>query len=241
MPSHSASLTLVLLLAATPAFADAVPAAQADTGTIIHLVEQVERQLPRDRLNAVMRVETKGLKPADVQAEVNRRMQAALDRAKAVNAVKVSSGSYSVYRQPPPPTNATAPDTWIASQTMMITAQDFAPALTLIGDLQGTGLVIQSLAFEVSPEALHAAQDGMSDAALAALRLRAEHVAATLGMTVARYKSIDVGNVTTQEPPLPRFRMMAAAAASAPPAAAEAGDATAALTVDAQVELEPRK
>ena len=232
-------LALALLAPAMPALA-ADPGAN-DVDTTIHLVEQVERQIPRDRLVATLAVEAKGTQPALVQAEVNRRMQAAIGKAKTAPGVTLASGGYSVYRQPPPPPNTAGPDTWIASQTLSLTAGDFAPALALIGDLQADGLVIQSLAFEVAPESLRAAEDAMSDAALAALRARAQHVAAAMGMVVARYRSIDVGNVTTQEPrPLP-FRVMAMAKAPAVPAAAEGGDATATLTVDAQVILEPKK
>lgn len=244
MRHRTPSFALALLLAVAPTATIAAEPGlvePADSGTTVHLVEQVERQLPRDRLSAVLRVEAKGPQPAAVQTEVNRRMQAALDRAKTVAAVKVASGSYSVYRQPPVLPNNAVPDTWVASQTVTITATDFAPALALIGDLQAGGLVIELLAFEVAPETLRAAEDGMSDAALAALRSRAEHVAAAMGMVVTRYKSIDVGNATSQEtrPPMPL--RMAAMAKSGAPAAAEAGDATASLTVDAQVILEPKK
>jgi predicted secreted protein len=242
MPRSRFALVPVILAAllAGPALA-AGPAPTDDPGMVLHLVEQVERQLPRDRLSAVLQVEAKGLEPAAVQAEVNQRMQAALARAKSATAVQVASGGYSVYRQPPP--NNAGPDQWFASQTLSLTATDFAPALKLIGELQGDGLAIEALTFEVAPQSLRAAQEGMSDEALAALRARAEHVAAAMGMAVARYKTLDVGNVIAQDarPPMPLRIMKAATIASAPPpAVAEAGDATATLTVNAEVILDKK-
>jgi predicted secreted protein len=216
---------------------------QAAEGTLVHLVERAERQMPRDRLAATLRVEASGIDPAKVQDEVNRRMQAAMVAAKGVAAVKVESGSYSVYRQPSSPPNATGPAKWVAAQTVGLTSTAFGPALGLIGTLQGQGLTIESLAFDVAPETLRAAEDEMTAQALAAVRARAERVAAGMDMRVARYKALDVGNVTTEafRPPVP-LRMMAAKASAAERApAAEAGEATAFLTVDAQVVLEAKK
>lgn len=212
-------------------------------GTVVHLTERAERQMPRDRLTATLRADAEGLDPAKVQDAINRRMQDAMAQAKAVAAVKVESGSYQVYRQPPPAQNSTAPDKWVASQTMILTSKDFAPTLALIGTLQGAGLVIESLNFDVAPETLRAAQDELTTEALAALRARAERVASGMTMTVARYKTLDVGNVTTNESRLPaplrKFAVNAAAEASAP--TANAGESTAFLTIDAEVILSAKK
>jgi predicted secreted protein len=237
-------LTLAALAASQPVWAadtghDAVIVPET-VGTVVHLTERAERQMPRDRLTATLRADAEGLDPAKVQDTINRRMQDALAQAKTVSAVKVESGSYQVYRQPPPAQNSTAPDKWVASQTMILTSKDFAPALALIGTLQGTGLVIESLNFDVAPETLRAVQDEMTTEALAAMRARADHVAAGMMMNVVRYKSLDVGNVTTQDfhQPVP-LRMMAAKAEAAP--AANPGESTAFLLVDAQVILAAKK
>lgn len=215
------------------------PATGETTGTVVHLTERAERQMARDRLTAILRADAEGLDPAKVQDEINRRMQGALNQAKGVTTVKVESGSYSVYRQPPPAQNPTTAEKWVASQTMILTGTDFAPALALIGTLQGAGLTIESLTFDVAPETLRSIQDEMTTEALAALRTRAEHVAAGMSMRVARYKTLDVGNVTTQDihPPVPIRMMKAAVAAEAPPATS-AGESTAFLEVDAQVVLD---
>jgi predicted secreted protein len=230
----------LFLLAAGQGLAQA---AEDDGGTVVHLTERAERQMPRDRLSATLRADAEGLDPAKVQDEINRRMQDALAQAKAVAAVKVESGSYSVYRQPPPVQNSTAPEKWVASQTMIITSKNFAPALTLIGTLQAAGLTMEALNFDVAPETLRAVQDEMTTEALAAMRTRADHVASGMSMSILRYKTLDVGNVTTQEarPPMP-MRMMAAKATPAEtPPVADAGESTAFLMVDAQVVLGMKK
>lgn len=239
---------LALSVLALPQPSWAVDTARDDTvipetaGTVVHLTERAERQMPRDRLTATLRADAEGLDPAKVQDTINRRMQDALAQAKAVTAVKVESGSYQVYRQPPPAQNSTAPDKWVASQTMILTSKDFSPTLALIGTLQGAGLVIESLNFDVAPETLRAAQDELTTEALAAMRARAERVAAGMTMTILRYKSLDVGNVTTQDfhPPMP-MRMMAKAQMAEAAPAATAGESTAFLVVDAQVILAAKK
>lgn len=211
-------------------------------GTTVHIVERAERQMPRDRLSATLRADAEGLDPAKVQDEINLRMQNALARAKTATTVKVESGSYSVYRQPPPAQNSAAPEKWMASQTLILTSKDFSSALALIGTLQSAGLTIEALNFDVAPETLRAVQNEMTTEALAAVRSRADRVAAGMSMSVARYKMLDVGNVTTQEfhPPMP-VRMMAKAATAETSPAADAGESTAFLTVDAQVILETKK
>ncbi|HEY1723056.1 MAG TPA: SIMPL domain-containing protein [Magnetospirillaceae bacterium] len=231
----------LVILPQLPAWAvDPAGNAATETGTVVHLIERAERQMPRDRLNAVLRADDEGLDPAKVQDDINRRMQAALAQAKTVTTVKVESGSYSVYRQQSAAQTGTVPEKWVASQTIALTSTDFTPALALIGTLQGQGLTIESLVFDVAPETLRSVQDEMTTEALAALRTRAGHVADGMGMRIARYKTLDVGNVTTQEiRPLPIRMMTAKASADAAPATS-AGESTAFLTVDAQVILESK-
>jgi predicted secreted protein len=213
-------------------------AADPDAGmTVLHLTQTAERQIHRDRLRAQLQVETTGSDARRVQADINRTMTAALEHAKSVAGIKVETSGYSVYEE----RETNAPSRWHGSQGLTLVGSDFAAVLGLAGDLQGEGLAMSNLAFELAPETARAAEDDLTSEALTRLRQRGERVAADLKLTMIRLRDIRVGNVGGDQPPPIRMRAvaMAASPAAAPPPAAEAGDATVAVTVDADILLGP--
>ena len=218
------------------------PARAADTAappgvTVIRLTEKAERLMARDHLRAGLAVEVTGPVASQVQAEINRRMEAALAKAKSVATVKAETGGYSVYPQRDP----NKPTLWHGQQTLNLQSDAPADLLTLVGDLQQQGLATQGLTFEVREESLREAQDGLTADALVQLRSRAEKVAADLGMTVQQIRDVTVGNAEGgARPPMPMVMMRAAAAAPSPPPVAEPGDAQVSVTVQAEVWLAPK-
>lgn len=222
------------LACAAPAFADPAP-------TVVHLDQTAERTVPRDELTVELRAEATGANPGQVQAEVNRRMAAALAKVKAVAAVKAASGNYQTYQiTPAGPDGKPQPPQWHAAQDLLLTSRDFAAALDLTGRLQADGLAVGALRFDVARDTLRARQQALTDEALRALTERAGQIAATLRLKVARIENLRVGNVS-QPGGGPQPVMMArAAAGAAPPPAAAAGDTTISLTVSADIALAPK-
>jgi uncharacterized protein len=226
------AIAALTLLAPTPALA-------ADTAappgvTVIHLTERAERLMARDRLRAGLAVEVTGPVAQQVQAEINRRMEAALAKAKSVSTVKAETGGYSVY----PERSSAKPTLWHGQQTLNLVSDAPADLLALMGDLQQQGLATQGLTFEVKEETLRKAEDGLTADALVALRQRADKVAGDLGMTVQQIRDITVGNADGGVRPLPMMR--AASTASAPPPVAEPGDAQVSVAVQAEIWLAPK-
>jgi len=231
------SVLIAILAAAAlalPAFAQPAPPPAADA-TKLTLSERAEKTLPRDRLHADLRVEAIDADPVHIQAEINRRMNAALGRAKQAPGVAVETAGYNVYQERDAKEKTVR---WHGSQGLRLTASDFGALLELAAALQQQGLTMTNLSADLSPAAAKAAQDELTDAALTQIRARAARIATTLGTQVDRYAELHVGNVTT--PPV-ILRVMAAVAAPAamPPPVAEAGDATIGITVDATVMLAP--
>jgi uncharacterized protein len=209
-----------------------------DSATVLHLSETADRQIPRDRLHAQLRVDATGAGARQVQAEINKRMASAVDRARAVAGIKIETGGYSVYEDRQP--NVAVK--WRGSQTLSLTGSDFAQVLALAGDLQGDGLAVSGMVFELAPETARAGQDELTTEALRRLRQRAERIAADLQMTVLRLRSVRVGNVGGDQPQFP-FQMRAmtapAAAMKMPDPVAEGGDARVQVSVEADVLLMP--
>ena len=232
------SLAAALLMATlAPVWAQpAPPPTPAPSGTALTLSTHADKTLPRDQLEAELRVEAMDANAARVQADVNRRMAAALAHAKTVAGVTVETTGYSVYEERDAKGN---PTRWHGSQALRLKSADFSALLNLVGALQGEGLALSSLAAELSPAAAKAAQDELTDAALKDIRARADRIAATLGTHVERYAELRVGNASV--PPVPIHFMAAkvATSGSMPPPVAATGDATVSVNIDATVLLAP--
>jgi predicted secreted protein len=196
--------------------------------TALHLNQTAERTVIRDLLRIELRIEETGADARSVQSAINRRMAAALDRARQVQGVRVETGSYSVGEERP----QNGPAHWRGGQSLILTGKDADSMLKLAGVLQSDGLSTSSLAFDVSPETARGAEEDLTAEALAALDHRAASIAGHMRLTVLRYRDLHIGNAETGGRPTPRF---AAAAMAAP--VAEPGEAVIRVTVEAELLL----
>jgi predicted secreted protein len=223
---------LTVLALALPAAAQA-QARDADGFTTLVLSESAQRDVRRDRVRVSLRAEEVGGDPAAVQAAINRRMTAALERARAVAALRVETGGYWVGEE----RREGAPVRWRGNQTMTLVATDPAPALALSGELQQAGMLAAGIEWDLTRDAQRKVEDELVSEALARLRTRADMVASEMNLVVARFGRMWVGDAATDRP-MPMARgAMAMSAASAPPVAAEAGDQTVRVAVRAEILL----
>lgn len=224
----------VFLAIAVALFASAHALAQdADQRlTVLHLSQTAERSVIRDLLRIELRVEETGADARSVQAAINRRMAAALDRARQVQGVRVETGSYNVGEERP----QNGPTHWRGSQSVILTGKDADSMLKLAGALQSDGLSTSSLTYDISPETVRGAEQDLTDEALAALDHRAASIADRMHLTVVRFRDVRVGNAETGGRPAPRFAAMAMAAPVAEP-----GEATVRVTIEAELLLVPTR
>jgi uncharacterized protein len=216
----------IALSLGVPAFGQTAPAP-----TVLHLTQTAESKVVRDLLRVELRVEETGPEAFVVQAAINRRMAAALARVRQVMGVAVETGSYEVGQEEP----THGPSPWRGSQSLILTGTAADTVLKLAGALQSQGLLMSSMAYEVSPETVRGAEEDLTAAALAGLAERAAAIAERLHLAVLGYRDLRVGNAETGTPPMPRF---AAAMAMAAPVAAP-GEAVIRLDVEAEVLLGP--
>jgi predicted secreted protein len=228
-----ALLSLFLLSAATAAAQ--APASRDDSTTVLHLSEFAERVLRQDRLTIQLRAEVTGPDATRVQSEINRRMAAALERARAVPTVRAETRGYWVNQERP----QNAPVRWRGQQVLVLIGGDTAATLALAGELQQNGLLMSGMNFDLLPETARAAEDELTAEALKRLRERAARVAAALELSIRNIRDVRVGQIGGQMPPRPMM-MRAEAAGSAAQPVAEAGETTVRVTVDAEVVLVPR-
>ncbi|MGC1886341.1 MAG: SIMPL domain-containing protein [Stellaceae bacterium] len=198
--------------------------------TVLHLSQTAERSVIRDLLRIELRVEETGVDARSVQTAINRRMAAALDRARQVQGVRVETGSYNVGEERP----QNGPARWRGSQSVILTGKDADSILKLAGALQSDGLSTSSLAYDISPETVRGAEEDLTDEALAALDHRAASIADRLHLGFVRFRDVRVGNAETGGGPAPR---LAATAMAAP--VAEPGEAMVRVTIEAELLLAP--
>jgi predicted secreted protein len=200
------------------------------------LGESAERELVQDRLTVSLRVEATAATAAAVQADVNRRMEAALARARAVSGIRVETTGYWTYEERP----ANQPRRWRGQAGLNLVGSDTGAVLALAGALQETGLAMSGMRFELTPESARAVQDELTADALRRVRARADKAADAIGMRVVGIVEMRVGDAGGAVPqPRPMMRASAMAADAAPPVA-EPGLAIVRIEVEAVFRLGPK-
>jgi len=144
--------------------------------TEVQLSQQAERMEARNRILVKLTIEVRGNNTRQIQLDINKRMSAAITKARSNPAITVETGSYSVSR-PYDARNEKEAARWRGSQTLSLTSDNFEAALNIAGELQNDGLVLSDMRFFVAPETLKAVQDELTTAALRTLR---EHMGSIL-------------------------------------------------------------
>ena len=225
------SLAILAALAA-PAFADDKPDI-TEKYTVLNLNETAERKVEQDRLSASLVIDEKGLTAAEAQTNVNKKMDAALKLTKKYPDVKVSTGYYNVWQE-------ANNGVWHGRQSIDLNSGNSKQALELIGLLQKQGLQAQGVNYYLSEEAQKALNDLLTTEALKKIKARAENMAATLGLKVARFAEINPGY--NYQPYYRAMPMMAMAkgmemdTAVAP--SADADEQSVSVTISAKVYLQ---
>ncbi len=206
--------------------------AQARADTILHLSDTETVTVHPDELVVRLRAEAAAPTAAAAQQAVNAAISAALERVRQVAGVTESTEAYTAWQ-------ATDPQRWEASQTLLLRGADGAALLQLTGDLQQAGLAISSLSWQLSPTEFRSQQDKALQLALTNLRGRAEQAAGLLGLRFVEFQRV---NIAAPQPlPIAPRMMMATAMSAAPtPPSAEPEEFRVSATAEADALLVPK-
>lgn len=240
------------VLIAAPAFADDdnIIAMPPKGHTIINLNVTERTELMQDTLSANLQYELDGGSANEIQDHINKAMTQALEEAKKVTGVKVTTGSYYVYaydqNQTVDPRTGQPISTnkkWRGQQSIQLESKDSTKLLELAGKIQAMGFTMQGLNYFLSQEKSESVRDELMQKALTALGGKAKLAATALGK--GGYDIIEV-NIDGAMPPMPpmyktmaRMEMAGAAADSVAAPVAMAGESEVTLTVTARVLLKP--
>lgn len=236
-----ASLALAAMVAgAAPASAQQ-GAPRADGLTTVSLSESAQREVQRDRLRVQLRIEQTGADATRVQNEINRRMAAALEKAKplAGDKLRLESGGYYVYQERPQDQSTR----WRGAQMLTLVGTDTASLLPLAGQLQQDGFLMSGMNWELSSEARRGVEDALTTEALERLRARSRFVAEAMGSDFVRFDKVNVGT-SIERPPIalrgPAPMGAAAGGPAAAPLASEPGLELVQIGVQAEILVKPR-
>jgi predicted secreted protein len=239
MIDHASAVRLALLslalLSANPA--RAASPAQADD-TILRLSETATVMATPDELDASLRAEVGAPTPQEAQKRVNEMMRDAVEAARKVTGIAVSTGAYNVWRVGPTPGDRA--ERWQSGQSLNLTGKDSLAVLKLVGDLQQMGLAQSGLIWRLSRETEQHARQDATKQALSGLRGRADEAAEILGLRFAAFKEVRLDSVSPP-PIMPRQPMLTRSVlAAAPPPTAEAEELPVTANAEADIVLKPR-
>lgn len=210
-----------------------------DGATLVNLSASERLEIEQDLLVATMTYKAENESPKVVQDEINKKMKAAVDKAKKVSSVKASTQQYYVneYDRNRGKKNFPVDKIWQGRQGLMIKGKTPDDLLKLVGDIQEMGFAMNSLQYQVSPELLEETREAMLEDALEKLMSKAKRTAKAIGKTTADLKTVNVdmgGGGYYPQPKMMRSMAMAdgAEAMSAPVAAP--GESQITLNVSAQ-------
>jgi predicted secreted protein len=208
----------------------------------LSLTEQT--QADQDTLNASLQYVSQGRDRRELQDEVNRVMQAALERISKVSSVESSTTFYHVQivqTGRPSRTDIENP-VYRAQQGVQLESKDSAALLELLGALQAEGLTLNGLHYSLSETEYERIAGELLQAALGKLQSRAQDAAAALGKGSAALVEVSMDGSPNFMTPQYRMAPMAMSAEMAVDYAApvaEPGETTISVSVSARAVLSP--
>jgi predicted secreted protein len=202
--------------------------------TLITLSVTERVQVEQDTLIATLRVERDHRDAVALQSEINAAMAQALETAEGDEAVKVSTGYYSVYQYNTSPQGGRNNEVWRGSQSLTLEGQDAAKILALAGEIQEQGFLMSELSYVLSTARADEVRDSLMESAIARATANVERAARAMGKTDVDIAVLDVDAALGYAQPMMMARGVAMDAMEMAAPVAEAGESEVSLTVRVQ-------
>jgi uncharacterized protein len=204
-----------------------------DGQTLVTLSVTERVKVPQDLLLATLRIESDDSNAQSLQNRINSSMEQALEIARAVDDIKVSTGHYSVYRDNNQPRGGRADSIWRGSQSVNLESKDAQKLLELAGELQSLGFVMNQLTYQLSTERADEVRDALLESAIQRATEKVQRAASAMGKTGVDIATIDIDSSLNYDNPVMMVSARAEMADKVAPVA-EAGESEVTLTVRVQ-------
>lgn len=233
VPFRRAGLLALAALASLPALADSA----APRYNQVSLRAEVSREVPHDLMQVNLYSEVQHTDASQLAGETTRRLNAAVERARKAQGVKISLGSrnsYPVYDK-----DGSRIVAWRERANLHLESTDFSALSQLTADLLGD-LKMGGMEFAVADATRRKHEDELLREAVAAFKARAQLATEALGAHGYRLVNLDL-NGSGMHPPIP---MRAAAMKSmgqleaAQPQEIEAGTSQVGINAEGVIEVQ---
>ena len=201
----------------------------------VEIAASAERELPPDTFVASVYAEADGAHQREVAAKVNAAIAWALEQARAASGVTARTQQY--YTTPIYDEHRITG--WRARQSLRLEGRDAKALSDLLGVVQER-TAIESLGSAVSTAARSAAEEALTNEAIARFQARASQVAAAFGRRGYRLGRVGISSAGGAEPPAIHAARAGAFADRAAPPPIEAGTQTLSVSVAGTIELEAK-
>jgi predicted secreted protein len=200
----------------------------------VSLDVSAEQAVENDRLVVILTAQAEGRDATEPADEVNRQMDWAVNVARSMQAEVVQTLGYRTQ----PIYDEQRIRGWRVSQSLRLESDDSRLVGDLIARLQEQ-LHVQSLTYEVSPQARRTHVDRLTEEALVRFRERAEAISKAVGRSGYRIVRLQINDGHDRPVPMAGTMMMQAVRADAAvaPARIEAGTQTLQVTINGEIEL----
>jgi len=224
-------LTILLALPAAALAQNINLLPEGQTLVTLSVTERVK--VPQDLLLATLRIESDDRNAQALQNRINTSMGQALEIARAVADIKVSTGHYSVYQFNNQPQGGRANNIWRGSQSLNLESKDAQKLLDLAGQLQDMGFVISQLTYQLSTERADEVRDNLLESAIQRATDKVTRAGQAMGKSDIDIAVLDIDSSLNYDNPVMMFSARAEMAERAAPVA-EAGESEVTLTVRVQ-------
>ncbi len=199
----------------------------------IALQTQATREVETDTQIAVLYVQKEGPELAPATAQVNRMIREAVEQAKQIPAVTVTTLGYQTY----PIYQQQTLSGWRVRQSIRLESRHSNALSDLLGKLQST-LALDSIHYTLSNEKRDILEEQLILQAIDAFRHRAEQITRQMGRTHYRVVEMTIHTGGQSPEPSPMRARMMALESSVPAPTLEGGTQTVQVGIDGQIELQ---
>lgn len=203
----------------------------------VSLRAEVSQEVAHDRMYVTLYTEAQSEDPAALASDVTKTLNAAIDRARKVQGVKVSLGSrqsYPVYEKEGSKISA-----WRERAELRLESAEFARLSQLSADLLGE-LKMADMSFAVAEDTRKSSEDGLIKSAVEAFKARAQLATEAVGGKGYKLVSLNLNSGGFQ--PIMPMRAMAMDSGSFSKSEAapqiEAGTSRVSMSADGVIEVQ---
>ena len=164
-------------------------------GTILNISVSERVEAEDDLLIANLRFEFEDADPRLIQSKINKNMKQAIEIARKMPDISVSTEQYNIYKYYPDSQQEDKQKkeyVWHGSQGLRLSSKSPDNILKITGELQHLGMLLSGLSYVMSEDKMEEIRDNMMEAAIEKLRKKSQRAAKALGKSAIEITQLNI-------------------------------------------------